>query len=334
METARIFNSTLASAAISSAFELGLLEELQSKGMIHIHSYCDDANLHRPSVASIIHALACFNIVELSSDAEFARRGPVFADVYREKGYFFWLVKGYGYLLQNLADVVKCGNRPGDNSDRSFVRRSLNHIAMAGLDYGSQFVDQYFEDLLNEQPFTVACDLGCGSAERLIKIAQKHSSTQGVGVDINPGVITIAQDRIRAESLQDRLTVIQGDIRELSPRQEFTAVDLLSCFFMGHDLWPRSECKEVLDRLLTIFPQVQRFLFCDTYRSDAMPSPFIPTFTLGFELTHAVMGQYIPLEAEWLSLFKDAGWECAGKVEVGIPFSVIFDLRPRRPLTS
>ena len=334
METARLFNSTLASVAISSAFELGVLEELERNGTIHIPSYCDHAGLHRPSVTSIIHALACFNIVELSSDAELVKRGSMFADVYREKGYFFWLVKGYGHLLQNLADFVKCANRPAGNDDPSFVRRSVKHIAMAGRDYGSQFVDRYFEDVLNQRPFTVACDLGCGSAERLIKVAKKFPAAQGVGVDINPDVITIAQDRIRAESLQDRVTVIEEDIRNLSPRQGFTSVDLLFCFFMGHDLWPRARCKEVLEQLLTIFPKVQRFLFCDTYRSDAAPSPYIPTFTLGFELTHAVMGQYIPLEAEWLTLFQDAGWECTGKTEVGIPFSAIFDLRPRSSLAA
>jgi len=328
METARLFNSALASVAVSAAFELGLLEELHSKERIHINSYCDNADLHRPSVASIIHVLACFQIVELSSDAEWASRGQVFADVYREKGYFFWLVKGYGYLLQNLADFAKCSNRSAGD-DALFVRRSLNHIAMAGRDYGSKFVDRYFEDLLNEQAFTVACDLGCGSAERLLKMAIKYPGTREIGIDINEDVLALAQSRIRAESLQERVTLLAADIKHLSPRPEFTDVDLLFSFFLGHDLWPRARCKEVLERLFKIFPRVERFLFCDTYRSDAVPSPYIPTFTLGFELTHSVMGQYIPSEAEWLTLFEETGWECFGKLEVEIPFSALFDLRPR-----
>jgi phenylpyruvate C(3)-methyltransferase len=328
METARLFNSALASFAISSAFELGLLEELHSKGMIHTHSFCDNADLHQPTVASVIHVLACFKIVELSSDAEFASRGPIFADVYRQKGYFFWLVKGYGSLLQNLAELAKCSNRSVDN-DLSFVHRSLNHIAIAGRDYGSQFVDRYFEDLLDEQAITVACDLGCGSAERLLKMAKKYPGARGIGIDVSKEVLAVAQNRIEAESLQDRLMVIEADMKSLSPRQEFADVSLLFSFFLGHDLWPRPRCKEVFERLFTIFPHVQRFLFCDTYRSVATTSPDIPTFTLGFELTHAVMGQYIPSEAEWLTLFEETGWRCVAKLEVEIPFSAIFDLRPR-----
>ncbi len=101
METARLFNSTISSFAISAAFELGLLEELEHSGTIHIPSYCDQANLHEPSVASIFRALACFNIVELSTDAEVVSRGAAFADAYREKAYFLWLVKGYGQLLSS-----------------------------------------------------------------------------------------------------------------------------------------------------------------------------------------------------------------------------------------
>lgn len=334
METARLFNSALASVAISSAFELGLLEELQLEGMIHIDSYCDNADLHQASVSSILYVLACFDIVELSSDAEMVSRGPVFAEVYREKGYFLWLVKGYGYLLQNLADFAKRSNRPPSNHDPSFVRRSLNHIAMAGRDYGYHFVDRYFEELINEQPIFFACDLGCGSADRLLKTVKKHPRARGIGIDINKEILALAEDRIKAESLQERVIVIAEDIKNLSPRREFTDVDLLFSFFLGHDLWPRARCKEVLERLFTNFPRVQRFLFCDTYRSDTLPSPYLPTFTLGFELTHAVMGQYIPSEAEWLTLFEETGWDCFGKLEVGIPFSAIFDLRPRRPLQT
>lgn len=330
METDRLFNSTIAGVAVSAAFELGLLDELERRRVIHVTPFCDKEDLHAPSVAGILRALACFKIVELSTDAEVARQGEAFADVYRKKGYFLWLVKGYGHLLANLADFAKCKNRPAGGGDPSFVRRSPRHIAAAGRDYGSQFVDQYFEGMLNEWPFTVACDLGCGSAERLLNVAKKRSGVRGVGVDVDGEVIAFARDRIREESLEDRVAVLEGDARNLSPRPEFAEVDLLFCFFIGHDMWPRARCKQTLQSLLSIFPRARRFLLCDTYRSDAAPSPSIPTFTLGFELTHSVMGQYIPSEAEWLALFEETGWRCVGKQEIGIPFSAIFDLRPCR----
>jgi SAM-dependent methyltransferase len=327
METARLFNSALAACAISSAFEIGLLDELECKGVVHISSHCHNADLHVPTVEGIFRALACFNIVELSSDQTSVTRGPIFSDVYREKGYFFWLIRGYGFLLQNLADLASNANRPSGN-DSSFVRRSLKHIALAGRDYGAQLVDPIFEKIINERPFSVACDLGCGTAERLIKIVESRPEAQGIGIDTNQDVIAVAENAVGAKSLDRRVMLMVGDIKDLAPLPEFGEVDLLFSFFLGHDLWPREMCKRVLERLHTIFPRAQRFLFCDTYRSDVTPSPFIPTFTLGFELTHAVMGQYIPSETEWLSLFQEAGWTCFAKEEIDIPFSAIFDLRP------
>jgi len=73
---------------------------------------------------------------------------------------------------------------------------------------------------------------------------------------------------------------------------------------------------------------VKRFLLCDTYRSELSISHEIPVFTLGFEVTHAVMGQYIPSLSEWMELFAEAGWRCATRRFIDLPFSCIFDLRP------
>ena len=330
MESARLFNSVVAGYAVVAACELGLLVELERGDEVHVPSFCGRAGLHEPSVVGILRALACFRIVELSADGEVARRGDAFAEAYGEKGYFLWLLKGYGYLLGNLADLARLANRPPDDDDTSFVRRSPRHIAEAGRDYGSRFVDRYFEAVLNDEPFEVVCDLGCGSAERLLKIAGRRPDVRCVGVDIDAKVVGLARERVREASLEGRVVVLEGDLRNLSPRPEFEEVELLLSFFVGHDVWPRERCARVLRELPGLFPRVRRFLLCDTFRSDAAPSPDLPTFTLGFELTHGVMGQYIPSESEWLALFEEAGWSCVGTHAVGIPFSAIFDLRPRR----
>ena len=111
------------------------------------------------------------------------------------------------------------------------------------------------------------------------------------------------------------------------PSPEFSQVDVIFCFFMGHDLWPRANCLSTLRGIRSVFPRAKRFLLCDTYRSDLLPSDETPIFTLGFELTHAAMGQYIPGLSEWMDLFQEAGWTCVDRRDVGIPFSAIFDLR-------
>ena len=319
----QIFNATIVSSALSAAYELGLIDRLQQQNAIDIDKFCQENTLHQSSLEATISALCCFNICRLSDSSNVVQQGPSFAEAYRYKGYFLWLIKGYGYLLQNLASIAKNENRCND-----FIKRDGKYIALAGRDYGQQFVDSYFEQLLNEFPYKYVVDLGCGSAAKLINIAQKDEAVRGIGIDINSGAVTTAQIAVETAKLQSRIKIIEGDISQLKTQPDFSEVDVIFSFFNGHDLWPRHNCLNFLKNLYLAFPNVKRFLLCDTYRSDTIPSEKIPIFTLGFEFTHGIMGQYIPSLAEWLDLFVESGWQCVEHREIGIPFSAIFDLRP------
>lgn len=320
--TADIFNSAIAASAIAALFDLGLFEELQQDDSIRLQEFCEKRGLHQPSIRMLLYTLACFDIVTLSAEQDFVRPGKAFAETCRDKGYFLWLVRGYGHLWQHLSDLVKKGKGNFDS-----VGRDGAYIAKAGRDYGAQFVDAYFTDMLYQMPFRVAADLGCGSAMRLINLARQNPELRGIGIDINDGAVKLAQDAITAANLQNRLTVVRADAGRLQARPEFAEVEVLFCFFMAHDLWPRANCLQVLQQIRSVFPRLKRFLLSDTYRADLPASRQVPIFTLGFEVTHAVMGQYIPSVAEWMDLFAEAGWTCVERRELGIPFSAIFDLR-------
>jgi SAM-dependent methyltransferase len=321
-EIARIFNSAIGAAAIASAFELGLLEELEEQGIVHVRDFCRKHDLHIASVHSILHSLHCFDIAELSDDRDTARPGPVFSDAYTTKGYFMWLIRGYGNMLQKLPSIIRDGVPTLEG-----IGRDGQYIAMAGKDYGALHVDPHFLELLNEQPFRVAADFGCGSAERLIHLAETRPDFHGVGVEINPGAVDLARRSIQKADLQDRLEIVSCDVQALVPDPIFADVEVLFCFFMGHDLWPRSHCLKTMQEIKNAFPKAHRFLFCDTYRSELPASSDVPIFTLGYEFTHAVMGQYIPSMPEWLELFEESGWSCVQRRDVDIPYSTIFDLR-------
>lgn len=320
---ANIFNSTIVSSALSAAYELGLIDEIASQKSLDIKKFCQDKDLHEPSLRSIILALCCFNILDIENNQSTAKAGTSFAEAYEYKGYFLWLIRGYGYLLQNLASITKNENRTDD-----FINRDGRYIALAGRDYGQQFVDEYFEQLLEEFPYRCVADLGCGSAAKLINIVTKKPDVRGIGIDINSGAVKTSQIAVETAQLQSKIQIIEADISQLQEYPNFEQVDVVFSFFNGHDIWPRQKCLKFLKNLHIAFPNIKRFLLCDTYRSDTIPSDNIPIFTLGFEFTHGIMGQYIPSQNQWLQLFLDAGWNCVEHREIGIPFSVIFDLRP------
>ena len=326
--TAQLFNSAVAAASLAAATELGLLERLHRDGGADLDVFCREVDLHAPSIAALCRSLACFDIVEMSADSSLVRAGGLFPAVYEEKGYFLWLVRGYGHLLEHLADFCRQRNRPADPDDRAFVRRQGKHIALAGRDYGSRYVDPYFNALLDAEPFSVIADIGCGSAARLIEIVRARPQVRGLGIELNDDAVALASENVRALGLTDRIHILCGDATQLAGRPEFDDVDLLCTFFMGHDLWPRPRCRRILRDLRTVFPSLRRVLLCDTHRCDLPPGEQMPTFVLAFELTHAVMGQRIPSAAEWLELFAEVGLTCVKAQPIGIPFSTIFDLRP------
>ena len=328
MNPAHLFNATLASASISAAFELGIFSHLAAKGDLSLDFFCKTHELDASTIRAIANVLACFDIVVFRDSALIVGPGKSFDAVYRDKGYFMWLIGGYGYALQRLSDLARLVNRPSNPDDRSFVKRDGKYIAMAGRDYGEQFVDCDFEALLNPSPDDILCDLGCGSAGRLIGLVKKHRGLRGIGIDIDAGAVGLAQDSVRREGLEDQVQIISGDITALGSHARFADVTLLCCFFMGHDLWPRDRCLRVLNGIRACFPNVTRFLLCDTYNSELKPALDTPIFTLGFEFLHSVMGQYIPSLREWSEIFSESQWRCQDVRTIGIPYSAIFVLSP------
>lgn len=321
-EIARLFNSVIGAASIAAIFELGLFDELQQNKVIHVKAFCNEHKLHQKSISILLETLHLYKIIIYSPEDDLVSPGPIFADTLKNKGYFLWLIQGYGNMLQNISTLVKNKNRTGD-----LIQRNGKAIATAGRDYGMHFVDSIFNDVLSQMPFNFVADFGCGSGERLINLAKSRPDFHGVGIDIDLDAAILAQNSIANANLQDRVTVLHGDITNLKLPM-FSKVDVIYSFFMAHEFWPRENCLQILRNIRAKFPNVKRFLLSDTYRSDLPLCREKPIFTLGFELTHAIMGQYIPSIQEWKDVFEEAGWLCAEQYDLKIPFSCIFDLRP------
>ena len=218
--TNNIFNSAIIAYAVSAACELKFLDEIQENGNIIITDICDNQNLHKPSVISIFDALCCFDICITTENPSIFNKGSLYSEIYRNKGFFLWLVRGYGKVMQDLASIAKNENRKGN-----FIQRNGKYIAIASKEQGYRMVDPYFDSILNESSFSKVVDLGCGSAERLINLAKKFPSVHGIGIDINSDAVKVAQKAIKFAEVESQIKVIQADMRKLEPQSEFLDVD-------------------------------------------------------------------------------------------------------------
>ncbi|MEU5837254.1 phenylpyruvate C(3)-methyltransferase [Streptomyces diacarni] len=322
---ADIFNSTLASSAIGTAWELGALDELRENGKLDVSDFSERHDLHLPAVVGMFTALASVGIVRRKGETIVT--GPYFEKADHNRSLFHWLNQGSGELFRRMPQVLSNENRVGD-----FYQRDAVAISYACREISDRYFDPAFwaaVDGLGYEPTKVA-DLGSGSGERLIQLARRFPGTRGLGIDIAEGAIGMAEKEVAAKGFGDRISFVRGDARTIDQVvafERFANVDLLTCFMMGHDFWPRENCVRTLRKIRDAFPNARRFLLGDATRTVGIPDREIPIFTLGFEFGHDMMGVYLPTLDEWDGVFEEGGWRCVKKHAIdGLSVSVVFEL--------
>lgn len=309
-----VYNNALSAYAISAAWELGLLDRLLGDRSIDLDAFAAANDLHAPAVRAIARGLALAGTVTLSPDHRNAEPGPLFADTIAKRSYFYWLTRGCGELFATMPRLVRNATRTGD-----FIVRDYKAIGLAAREAGLSYVDPAFYRIIADRGLTHGADLGCGSGERLIKLAGRDPGFRGVGVDIAPDALTLARESVATAGLSDRITVVDGDAKRLTYQPEFAGVDFVCTFMMGHDLWPRDECLMSLKLIADAFPDATSLIICDTYRSNLPVTDPHPVFTLGFETAHAVMGQEIPTLDDWVGVLAEADWHPADMIDFELP---------------
>lgn len=318
------FNGAIASAAISAAWEIGLLDELERAGRVGTAEFAKASGADEGMVRSLLVALSTRRVVTLDADRTEATTAAGFAGVYRSKGFFYWLTRGCGELLTTLPAKMTLAGREAES-----VRRDSRAISVACRNIARSFFDPPFRELLEGLDFTTVADLGCGSSDRLIMLADLAPHTQGIGIDVAAGAINVSKEAIAEGGMEHRISLVQDDVLDLAPRDEYARVDLVTCFLMGHDFWPQENAVATLRRLREIFPNAKNLIMGDTCRSTGVEGPEHPMFTLGFETVHTAMDQYLPTLDEWSSVLEESGWRMADRRMIDLPaFSFIYRLTP------
>ncbi|WP_405835450.1 methyltransferase domain-containing protein [Streptomyces platensis] len=317
-----VYNHALAASAISAAWEVGAFDALRESGPLDAEEFAAERGLDIASMHELFRALAAADVV--TREGVKVRPGPNFDEADRSKSLFHWMTRGCGELFNTLPDLIRVENREGP-----FYRRDAAAISVACREINAEWWDPVFRPVVNGLDFTYVADLGCGSGERLIRLAKSRPGVRGLGIDAADGAIKVATHAVAEEGLSDRISITQGDATKLEPRAEYAGVDLLTSFMMGHDFWPRAEAVASLRRIREVFPDLKHFLLADATRTTTYADSEMPVFSMAFEFAHAVMGDYLPTLEEWGPVFEEAGWRLAGQHPISVPAdSVMFHLVP------
>lgn len=329
-DVATIFNSAVAAAAIGAAWEIGLLDTLRDQDQVDVRKFATEHDLDSGSMEGIVTALAVVNVVERHQGMIVA--GRLLDETYQNKSLFHWFALGSGGLFSRMQHVLRNENRVG-----TFYHRDSAAIAYACRDINRQHFDPVFLAALDGLEYQVhtAVDLGSGAGERLMQILGRYPGATGIGIDLAEPALKLAAAESLERGFGGRLSFYEGDACNMTYHDDFAQVNLMTCFLMGHDFWPRHKCVLVLRRLRNAFPKVRRFFLGDTTRvlldcagsKHAVTEEDVPIFTLGFEVGHALMGVYLPTMEDWEGVFAEGGWRCVKKHLVQSSYlSVIFEL--------
>jgi hypothetical protein len=324
LSVSQVFNAAVAAAAIGAAWEVGALDELRDAHKLDVPAFARTHDIDAAATEGMFRALASVSIVERSGSIVTA--GPLFEEAFRTRSLFHWLVQGSGEIFRRMPAILRCANRHGD-----FYARDAAAISFACREINTNFFDGTFWQAMDglDVDFRVVADIGSGSGERLLQILRRYPGTRAIGIDVAPAAVAFAETEFARAGMSDRVRFVHDDVRDLTVDPDYAQVELLTCFMMGHDFWPRENCARTLRGIRAAFPNVRRFLLGDATRTSNLPDTEIPVFTLGFELGHSLMGVYVPTIEEWHGVFADGGWRCTRAYDIELlTASVVFELVP------
>ncbi|WP_018219260.1 class I SAM-dependent methyltransferase [Salinispora pacifica] len=317
-----IFNSAVASWAVAAAWEIGLLDELIEKGQVDAVEFAAEHGLDAASTVGMCRALAAADLVE--REGTLVRLSGYTTEMYRLKSFFHWLARGSAELFQQMPAAMVRANRTG-----SYYRRDSAAIAYACREINELCYESTFQAAVDRvgDDIGVVADLGCGSGARVRSLLSRFPAARGIGVDSARPPLEDARRDAEAAGVAERTTFIEADVLDLEPRPEFAEVELLTCFMMGHDFWPKDRCVATLRRLRECFPSARRLLIGDATRTEHTADRDLPIFVAGFELGHDLMGISLPTVADWEGVFEEGGWRLLRTNRINLTVGeVIFEL--------
>jgi uncharacterized protein (TIGR03000 family) len=80
----------------------------------------------------------------------------------------------------------------------------------------------------------VVHDYGVGDAVMLIRPIQKFGAKKGFGNDIDPKMVKVAKENVKKAGLEDKITIVEGDILKMSEKDVAEATVVL--LYIGDDL--------------------------------------------------------------------------------------------------
>lgn len=213
----------------------------------------------------------------------------------------------YGPAIADVIDVLADPTKGPTLRDGAALARAFIQLAPQSPSLTGQ--------LLQAWRIPSLLDLGCGTGNLLIELAQSDLEFHGWGVDSSSDMVTTATEHIRHAGLSARIQIAHGDVRALNrsavlqSREAIRALyarSVINEFFADRG----RSAVDILLNLKRLFPG-RRLFIEDYYGRLTHNRPVNPAHqhTLLQDLAQAVSGQGIPPPdlPGWAQVYEAAG---------------------------
>ena len=302
-------------------FELLSDSVITEKQLITIYDYDETI------ISDLFKRAEFFKIIDISKENSTVTLTDLGFDLRKNIGFFSWFIGGYSALFENGDQLIK-----KKTSDwKQFVRG--DYVAIGSDEANINLMQHIFDKVINTMDIKCAADLGCGNAGRLIKMCTENTSMKGLGVDISPAAIEVAQKNVDSNNLTDRIKLIRNNVfNELvSDNPMFKEVDTVFSFMMLHDLFNISELNGSLFKKLQLaFPKADTFVFADTCLDETSKSEEnYPIFTLGYEFSHTLRHIQLFTKAEYYKRIEQEGMQVVKEIPFSVPNTYLFIIKKK-----
>lgn len=192
-------------------------------------------------------------------------------------------------------------------------------IALSSIQFGAK-VDPVVAEVIKKLRLQgTICDVGCGSADRLLRLC-KETSLPGLGLDSSHAAVAIAK---KAVENNQKVHIEYANAANLEGVWE--DVHLLMQCFMTHDIFPDDQFIESLSAYRKNFPNLKYFLVIDIVAPEDSLESHMPAY----DYVHGLLGIETRKHERFTSLFLQAGYKIAKEVPIDMPNTYLWVLKPK-----
>lgn len=311
-----------ATRVIQALFNIGLLDEISSKGSVSLSAFAQEKSLDLRILRLLSDYLYALGFLNKDGDRySLDKKGEVLVETLRGT---FDIIYAYEDLIHHLEGLLR--------RDKQYGREVKRRPEFVGKGSGQSAKLLPFPmaiDLIRRWGFTKIFDLGCGDGEFLISLCKGRSDLLGYGVDLSPEVVALIERRLVKEALVDRVKVMVGDIYNLKGiRDQMGLPDAATLFYVLHEfMWEgRDNVIGLLKHFREIFPGIS-LIICEI--TQLQPEDFRrnPTILLEHHLFHDLSQQGSIPRVEWKRIFAESGFNLVEELRFEPSQMSIFHIR-------